>query len=88
MPVSDRPYQERLLQLAARQFVTGALEGFDPRLGDAVAVPPTTGADEYEREAQALRGADAIAMERRQAAYARCVTFAERSRRLRHARAA
>lgn len=88
MPVSDRPYPERLLQLAARQFVAGALEGFDPRLGEPVEVPAPSVGDQHEREASALGGANAIAMDRQQAAYARCVEIADRSRRLRLARAA
>lgn len=88
MPVSDRPYPERLLQLAARQFVAGALEGFDPRLGEPVEIQAPTAGDTEERCSMALGGANAIALNRQQAAYARCVELAELSRRLRLARAA
>ena len=88
MPVSDRPYLESHLKLAARQFVAGALEGFDPRLGEPVEVPAPSVGDQHEREASALGGANAIALDRQQAAYDRCVELAERARRLRLARAA
>lgn len=88
MLVSDRPYQERLLQLAARQFVSGALEGFDPRLGEPVEVSAPSAADQFEREAMAISSADEISRDRVLAAYARCVELAELSRRLRLARAA
>ncbi len=88
MPVSDRPYPERLLQLAARQFVAGALEGFDPRLGEPVEVQAPSAGDQFEREAVAIGGANAIALDRQQAAYAHCVELAERSRRARKQRAA
>ena len=88
MPVSDRPYPERLLQLAARQFVAGVLEGFDPSLGEPVVVPAPAAGDTEDRCAAAMLYASGIAAARKQAAYDRCVELAELSRRLRLARAA
>jgi hypothetical protein len=88
MPVSDRPYPDRLLRLAARQFVAGALEGFDPRLGEPVEVPAPAAGDSEDRCSAAMLDASAIAAARQQAAYDRCVDLAKLSRRLRLARAA
>jgi hypothetical protein len=88
MPVSDRPYLESHLKLAARQFIAGALEGFDPRLGEPVEVPAPAAGDSEDRCSVAMLNAGAIAAARQQAAYARCVELSELSRRLRLARAA
>lgn len=82
------PFTARQLGRAARAFVAGALEGFDPRLCDGIEVPAPSGNDSDSRCAQAMPAVGEIDRNRRLSAYGRCSELAARSAGLRRARAA